>query len=337
MKTLTWVTGGVVVVVGVSLALLNFQGSTGAADPPKADPAKADPAKADAPKADAPKADPAKGDEQGVLKAMKAYETAFNKADFEGLMALWASDAEFISDQGKATRGRDAIGALMKHSFTEHKGLAIKLTNKAIRFIKPDVALQDAVVTMRAQDMPADSSPYVVVWTKIDDKWLLASARDLPEETLVGATNYSVLKQFEWLVGEWTGEEKDTSVAMSIRWDKNQNFLVIEQAIKMKGDNDISLTQIIGWDPNDQQIRSWVFDSNGGFGEAYWTRQGNQWDLQVAGVLADGRPTSSINVWKYVDDHTLEWQSTQREVDSEPMPDVKMKYIKKETKKDTQK
>ena len=46
MKTLTWVTGGVVVVVGVSLALLNFQGSTGAADPPKADPAKADPAPA---------------------------------------------------------------------------------------------------------------------------------------------------------------------------------------------------------------------------------------------------------------------------------------------------
>src|SRR5262249_42834692 len=151
-------------------------------------------------------------------KAMKAYETAFNKGDAEGVMALWASDAEFISDDGKATRGRDAIAALMKRAFTEHKGLTIKLTNKAIRFIKPDVALQDAVVTMKAQDMPADSGPYVVVWTKTDGNWLLASVRDLPDETPAAGTSHSVLKQFEWLVGEWTGEEKDTSVAMSVRW-----------------------------------------------------------------------------------------------------------------------
>ncbi|HEY1858728.1 MAG TPA: nuclear transport factor 2 family protein, partial [Gemmataceae bacterium] len=230
-------------------------------------------------------------------------------------------------------RGRDAIAAQTKRSFTEHKGLSIKLTNKTIRFVKPDVALQDGIVTMTAQDKPSDTGPFMSVWTKIDGKWLLASVRDLPDEAPAAGTNYSALKQLEWLVGEWTGEEKETSVAMSIRWDKNQNFLVIEQAIKMKGDNSLTLTQIIGWDPSNQQIRSWVFDSRGGFGEAFWTRQGNEWELQVAGVLSDGRTTSSLNSWKYIDDHTAEWQSTQRQVDSQPMPDVKMKYVKKDAKK----
>jgi hypothetical protein len=41
---------------------------------------------------------------------------------------------------------------------------------------------------------------------------------------------------------------KDFSVALSFRWDKNQNFLIMDQTIKMKGDNNLSLSQVIGWD-----------------------------------------------------------------------------------------
>jgi uncharacterized protein (TIGR02246 family) len=307
MKTRTWIAGGVVVALGIALALMGLQGKTGAADAPK-------------------------NDEQGILKAMQAFEAAFNKGDLDAVMAFWAADAEFISDDGKAARGRDAIAALTKHSFTEHKGLTIKLTNKSIRFPKPDVALQDGIVTMTAQDKAADTGPYTAVWAKTEGKWLLVSVRDLPDQSPTAGTNYGSLKQLEWLIGEWTGEEKDTSVTLSNRWDKNQNFIVIEQSIKMKNDN-LSLTQVIGWDPSNQQLRSWVFDSRGGFGEAFWSRQGNQWNLQVAGVLSDGRATSSINTWKYVDDRTIEWQSTERQVDSQPVPDVRLKYTKKDAKK----
>jgi uncharacterized protein (TIGR02246 family) len=311
MKARLAIAGGAVVILGVALAWVGWQGSSNAADGPK---------------------DSAKNEEQAIRSAMQAYEAAFNRGDLDAVMKFWAADAEFISDNGKVTRGRDAIAAQTKRSFTEHKGLTIKLTNKSIRFVKPDVALQDGFVTLSAQDKPADTGPYTVVWTKVDGKWLLASVRDLPEEAPAAGSNYSALKQLKWLVGEWTGEAKDTVVALSFRWDKNQSFLVMEQTIKMS-DHDLSLTQIIGWDPSNQQIRSWVFDSRGGFGEAYWSRHGNEWELQAAGVLSDGRTTSSLISWKYVDDHTAEWQSTQRQVDSQPMPDVKLKYVKKEAKK----
>ena len=295
MKTRTWIAGGVVVALGVAFTLVNFHGSTDAADPPK-------------------------NDEQSILKAMQAYEAAFNKGDVDAIMTFWAADAEFISDDGKATRGRDAIAAQTKRAITEHKGLTVKLTNKSIRFIKPDVALQDGIVTLSAQDKPADSGPFTSVWSKTDGKWLLVSVRDLPDEMPTAGTNYSALKQLEWMVGEWTAQEKDVSVDMTVRWDKNQNFLLLENTIKLKGEN-LSITQFIGWDPSQQQIRSWIFDSRGGFGETFWARQGNQWEGQAAGVLSDGRTTSSLNTWKYVDDHTAEWQSTQRQVDSQPMPD----------------
>ena len=34
--------------------------------------------------------------------------------------------------------------------------------------------------------------------------------------------------------------------------------------------------QIIGWDPVAKQIHSWVFDSDGGYGEGTWTHKGRQ-------------------------------------------------------------
>jgi hypothetical protein len=40
--------------------------------------------------------------------------------------------------------------------------------------------------------------------------------------------------------------------------------------------------EIIGWDPDRQQIRSWIFDSNGGFGESTWANDGEHWLIQAA-------------------------------------------------------
>jgi conserved hypothetical protein len=141
MKARLVIAGAVVVALGVALVLTGWQGSSGAADAPK-------------------------NEEQAIRSAMQAYEAAFNKGDLDAVMAFWTPDAEFISDDGKATRGRDAIAAQTKRSFTEHKGLTIKLINKSIRFPKPDVALQDGIVTMTAQDKSADTGPYTAVWAK---------------------------------------------------------------------------------------------------------------------------------------------------------------------------
>jgi hypothetical protein len=80
--------------------------------------------------------------------------------------------------------------------------------------------------------------------------------------------------------------------------------------------------QIIGWDPVAKKIRSWVFDSDGGFGQATWTRKGDQWFVQQSGVLADGRRSSSVNIIRYVDEKTCTIQSVDRTVNDELLPNV---------------
>jgi uncharacterized protein (TIGR02246 family) len=278
-------------------------------------------------------AEPTRGDEAGIRQAMQQYTAAFNKGDLDGVMAFWTPDAEFMSEDGKVVRGRDAIGAQTRRVFAKHKQLSIKLVSKSIRFVKPDVAVQDGVVTLSAQDKSAESGPYTAVWIKSDGRWLMNSVRDLPVAGAPpAASNYGALKQLEWLVGAWVSEEGDSRVTLSFQWEHDRNFLRMDQTVTAKGETLLTVTQIIGWDALQQQLRSWVFDSHGGFGESYWTRRGNQWDVNAAGALSDGRPTSSVNVWKYIDDKTLEWQSLDRQLDSQPMPDVKATYRRKPAK-----
>jgi hypothetical protein len=80
--------------------------------------------------------------------------------------------------------------------------------------------------------------------------------------------------------------------------------------------------QIIGWDPAAKQIRSWTFDSDGGFAAATWTHKGNRWFVHKTGTLADGRKGSAVNIINYVDDETFTLQSVSRSIDGEILPNV---------------
>ena len=294
----------------------------GPADPPAAgvaaQPAAAQPAAAQ----------PA-AEQEAIRTAVQGYVAAFNKGDLEGLMAYWSADPEFISDSGETTRGRAALTALFKASFTEQKGATMKITVKSVRLLKPDVALQDGLVTITAADGTPDKGAYTSVWTKTDGKWLLARVQDMPGDTPARAASSSErLKQLDWLVGDWASGGKHTPVTFSCKWTKSQSFLTIEETIHLKDQEPMALTEFIGWDPTQQQIRSWVFDSRGGFGESLWTRNGNRWTAESAGVLADGRRASSHNTWKYVDNNNCEWESVDRELDGRPAPEVRVKYVR---------
>ena len=79
-------------------------------------------------------------------------------------------------------------------------------------------------------------------------------------------------------------EENDASIQTDCNWTKNKNFMTRSFAVVVGGDVDMSGMQIIGWDPAAKQIRSWVFDSDGGFYEGKWTRKGDRWVIQQTGT-----------------------------------------------------
>ena len=82
-------------------------------------------------------------------------------------------------------------------------------------------------------------------------------------------------------------------------------------------------TQVIGFDASTGNIRSSVFDSDGGTATGVWTRKGDSWEaIRSSQVLADGRTASSINIYKLIDDDQFSWRSIGRQVDGEYLPNT---------------
>ena len=80
------------------------------------------------------------------------------------------------------------------------------------------------------------------------------------------------------------------------RLGRPQNFLLRSFDVRVKGKPALTGTQRIGWDPLTKQIKSWVFDSTGGYGEGLWMRQGDQWVIKATGVRPSGRTTTATQV-----------------------------------------
>jgi uncharacterized protein (TIGR02246 family) len=259
-------------------------------------------------------------DEKAIQLADEAFAAAYNAGDAKAIAALFAADGEIVNEEGESTQGRDAIERAFLLVFKEHPKTHIDLAGGSMRFIGPDTAVEDGVATVSYDpDEPVQRSPYSVVYVKQDGKWLTASARDLPDET---PTPEEQLKQLEWLIGDWVDESPDALVVTSYRWTDNQYYIVSEFKIQKAGQPEMTGTQRIGWDPLAKTIRSWVFDSEGGFGEATWTRKGNQWIVKRSGVTREGEIASSTNILTRVSKDRMTWQSRDRIVGGETTPDI---------------
>ena len=166
----------------------------------------------------------------------------------------------------------------------------------------------------RAGEAPSETS-YIAVHVKEKNKWKLESVR----ETLVATapSNYEYLQELEWMVGTWVDGDDNSKIETTCDWTKNKNFMTRSFSVHLEGRLEMQGTQVIGWDASRQQVRSWLFDSAGGFGEAVWTRDGDKYIIKSSQVLQDGARASSINIITRIDNNSFTWQSTGREIDGE--------------------
>ncbi len=137
-------------------------------------------------------------------------------------------------------------------------------------------------------------------------------------------THHEELKKLDWLVGQWLDQDKDDDldINLSYSWDEHKNFLTNKFTILSKNKKEMDGKQIIGWDPSTKEIRSWVFDSDGGFGHGIWRQKGDLWIVESAYTLPNGQKASSINIYKKMDDNNYSYESTGRSIDGEFLPDI---------------
>jgi hypothetical protein len=216
-------------------------------------------------------------------------------------------------------QGRAEITKQFEALFAKVKGVKLSLQTEAIQFLSPNVAVEHGSATFVTPSGKPEENNYTAIYVKRDGQWLMDRVTD--EEKPVEVSNYEHLKPLEWMVGSWTSDLPVAEMQLDCSWTANRNFLTRSFKIRA-GKVDFSGVQIIGWDPQAKNIRSWTFDSNGTFAEATWTNKGKQWFLHNKGVLADGTKASMVNVMKMVDENSFTWQTIDRTAGGELLPNI---------------
>ncbi|WP_353620747.1 SgcJ/EcaC family oxidoreductase [Stieleria mannarensis] len=260
-------------------------------------------------------------DEATIRKEVAAYVTAFNQGDAKALAAMWSPEAVYTNPiSGEQVAGREAIEEQFAAIFAENKGVKLSATTRSVQFISPSVALETGTAAVIVPEQEPEESEYTAVYVKRDDAWLLDRVTE--EDVPVVVSNEDHLQELQWMIGSWVDQDEVGRVETTCQWTKNRNFIVRMFSMVVGDQVEQSGMQIIGWDAAAEQIRSWVFDSNGGFSQGVWQQKSKQWYIQSTGTMRDGSKMTSTNILTSVDDNTLTWQSINRIVAGELLPNL---------------
>ncbi len=260
-----------------------------------------------------------RADEAEVRKTLEQYVDAFNQNHSDMIAEFWTKNAVHTDrETGQRTEGRAAIQADAAEVLKEQSGLKISATIDRLRFITPDVASVEGETTLVLTNTDPIVSSYSAILVHQGDKWLLDSIEEMPLPK--PASSADVLAELAWLIGEWVDDSGDAKVATTFRWTANNAFLLrsfdvtTEEGIAMTG------TQIIGWDPIGQKIRSWSFNSDGSFGESTWEKNGDSWMSKSVNTLANGEVASGTYIMERLDDDSFTVQLVGHEIGGQPQP-----------------
>jgi uncharacterized protein (TIGR02246 family) len=260
-------------------------------------------------KADKPAADHS-ADEAAIRANIAAFVKAYNAHDAKAIAALFTADGKIVAEDGDESEGREAIAQTFAGLFSNSPKKQIEVNVETLRFIGSDLAIEEgSTKETEAPGEPPEYDRYTVVHVKRDGKWQMAMARD---EQGPSPTIQEQLRPLAWLVGDWVDDGGSSVVRSSCRWSKDGNFLMQEFDLQLAGENAMHVSQRIGWDPAAKHIRSWVFDSEGGFGESVWTRDGNAWLIKATGVRPDGDIASATDILVPVGKDAYVWRSRDR-------------------------
>ena len=253
---------------------------------------------------------------------------AFNKHEAKSFASLFSADGEYVDEAGIVVHGRAAIEEDFTGVFKTNPESSIKLAVTSTRRVAPSVVAVDGRSEFtKAKGALAVKGHFSFFATKEGEKWLMASLRELSDGD--PKTHREQVKQLEWLVGEWIDEGADSHVHFSCRWDDGGNFLIRDFEVHFAGQPTMKGTQRIGYDPLTGKLKSWVFDSAGGYSDGFFHREGKSWTLHASGATAEGQMASGANVFTRIDDHRMLWGAVDRVVGGEQISDMPVVTIVK--------
>lgn len=245
-----------------------------------------------------------------IRDMMRGYLTAFNRHDTAALASHWSDSGESVDlDSGDVTKGRDAVAGVFASLFERDADASIDIDIESIKPVRPDVAIVDGVSLLSFNDATQAGSRFSAVVVRERGQWVLSSVREsaVPAPT----TARRPLEQLDWLVGSWEDIGDDMAATTHCSWNTSRSFLTrshvtIKDTDRGPADGIPALlptdarhreiSEIIGWDPDLRQIRSWVFTSDGRFAEGFWNREGDGWQVRYEGRGSDAGAACSFTI-----------------------------------------
>ncbi len=260
-------------------------------------------------------------DTAAIQAAIQSYVEAFNNRDVEQLIVLWSPEGVYHSRRGgEALVGHDALRESFIANFSQESVPILAVNTASIEFVSPNVAVERGTATVKHSEDDFFETEYSVIYVKQDGTWLIDRVRE--DEIAEPPSNYSHLRDLEWMIGEWVDEADSGVIELECQWTKNQNH--ISRRFKVTSGDAVELSglEIIGWDPRQKQIRSWLFDSDGGFVEATWSKREDHWTVQAVATLADGGAGSYTGILRPIDENSFSFQKVNQVIDSQLLPNM---------------
>jgi uncharacterized protein (TIGR02246 family) len=249
-----------------------------------------------------------------------AYVKAFNAHDAKTLAELWTVDADCIDEEGQRIAGRSQIAANYAKVFREMPTAKVQVVIDSLRLLSATAAIEDGRTMLEPTPRGAPAvHKYTAVHVKVGGRWLISSVRESRQET---ASGYEKVPDLEWLIGEWTAEENGVKTVSVCRWVANKSFVERSFTATHANGTSTSGVQIIGFNPAQECICSWNFSADGGHAIGTWTPREKGWQAEVRGVTGEGVPTKATNTLTKLDDDAYVWQSVDRTLAGEPLPDT---------------
>ena len=252
------------------------------------------------------------------------------RGDAQALGEFWVADGDVVDESGHALPGREVVAGggkgSIKPNVEDGARPQAKIVGSKLRFLTDDVAIEDGTSEMAVEKGAAPvRGRFTAMWVKQGGKWKLASLR----EGRLEAPEPATLADLDWMVGDWSGERNGSTVEVSAHWNTNHTFLLRDLKLVNGGQVLFNAAQRIGWDPITGSIHSWVFDSDGGYGDGQWTKEGDSWVVEAQGVLPDGRRTTSFNMFTPDGKDQFIWKSLRSRTDGETQGDLEVKLTRK--------
>jgi len=249
----------------------------------------------------------------------RKYEEAYNKGDAKTLAGLYSDDVYYVDQDGEQVKGRDAMEQLLADNFKQNPGAKLAITTEEIKQLAPDIRMSRGLATVTLTNGTTNTTRFTTTQVKKGDQWEISQLTETEAPPLSPSSRLEVIG---WLVGTWQDKSQDQTVEHKVNWAGDKNFLVRTYKVKGADQSETDGWEIIGWDPIGRQIRSWIFDSNGGFGEATWATDGDDWLIRASNILPDGSRSTAENVLTKVDDNKFTWESQNRTLNGDPRPSI---------------